>query len=67
MDESGSELGDTNSSAKLDVITKEQLYDAYRRSIDNYTKYRSRYMDLAKKYKDLERDSSKARVSAFVI
>ncbi|KAL9915846.1 myosin-11 isoform X1 [Glossina fuscipes] len=61
LDESGSELGDTNSSAKLDVVTKEQLFDAYRRSIDNYNKYRSRYMDLAKKYKDLERDSSKAR------
>lgn len=62
MDESGSEMGDAPSSAKLDVITKEQLFDAYRKSLDRYHKYRCRYTDLAKKYKDLERDSTKARV-----
>lgn len=67
MDESGSEMGDTASTvAKLDVITKEQLFDAYRKSLDRYHKYRCRYTDLAKKYKDLERDSTKARV-CFII
>lgn len=34
------QLGDNNSAAKLDVVTKEQLSDAYRRSINNYNKYR---------------------------
>ncbi|XP_014103638.2 golgin subfamily A member 4 [Bactrocera oleae] len=56
-----SELEDTASTAKLDVVTKEQLYDAYKKSLDRYHKYRSRYTDLAKRYKDLERDSTKAR------
>ncbi|XP_017463929.1 PREDICTED: myosin-11 isoform X2 [Rhagoletis zephyria] len=56
-----SELEDTASTAKLDVVTKEQLFDAYKKSLDRYHKYRSRYADLAKKYKDLERDSAKAR------
>ncbi|XP_004526454.1 golgin subfamily A member 4 [Ceratitis capitata] len=56
-----SELEDTASTAKLDVITKEQLYDAYKKSLDRYHKYRSRYTDLANRYKDLERDSTKAR------
>ncbi|XP_011208868.2 golgin subfamily A member 4 [Bactrocera dorsalis] len=56
-----SELEDTASTAKLEVVTKEQLYDAYKKSLDRYHKYRSRYTDLAKRYKDLERDSTKAR------
>ena len=64
FDESGSEMGDAApTTAKLDAITKEQLFDAYRRALDRYNKYRGRYTDLAKKYKDLEHDSSKARVS----
>ncbi|XP_067632790.1 golgin subfamily A member 4-like [Eurosta solidaginis] len=61
LDSNCSELEDTTSTAKLDVITKEQLFDAYKKSLDRYQRYRSRYTDLAKKYKDLERDSSKAR------
>ncbi|XP_037956955.1 golgin subfamily A member 4 isoform X2 [Teleopsis dalmanni] len=60
-DASGSEMDDSASTTKLDIISKEQLYDAYRKSIDRYHKYRCRYTDLAKKYKDLERDSAKAR------
>uniref|UniRef100_A0A0A1WHV7 Golgin subfamily A member 4 n=1 Tax=Zeugodacus cucurbitae TaxID=28588 RepID=A0A0A1WHV7_ZEUCU len=56
-----SELEDTASTAKLEVVTKEQLFDAYKKSLDRYHKYRSRYTDLAKRYKDLERDSTKAR------
>lgn len=62
LDETSSEFDDSASTARLDVITKDQLYDAYKKSLDRYHKYRCRYTDLAKKYKELERDSSKARV-----
>ncbi|XP_055921804.1 myosin-7 isoform X2 [Eupeodes corollae] len=61
LDVSASEVEDSASTARLDVINKEQLYDAYRKALDRYQKYRSRYADLAKKYKDLETDSTKAR------
>ncbi|KAI8038686.1 golgin subfamily A member 4 [Drosophila gunungcola] len=61
LDETSSEFDDSASTARLDVITKDQLYDAYKKSLDRYHKYRCRYTDLAKKYKELERDSSKAR------
>ncbi|KAH8275419.1 hypothetical protein KR026_006830 [Drosophila bipectinata] len=61
LDETSSEFDDSASTARLDVVTKDQLYDAYKKSLDRYHKYRCRYTDLAKKYKELERDSSKAR------
>ncbi|XP_034121374.1 myosin-10 isoform X2 [Drosophila guanche] len=61
LDETSSEFDDSASTARLDVITKDQLYDAYKKSLDRYHKYRCRYTDLAKKYKELERDSTKAR------
>lgn len=62
IDASASEMEDS-ASGRLDMISKEQLHDAYRKAIDRYQKYRSKFVDLAKKYKDLERDSNKARVS----
>lgn len=62
IDASASEMEDA-SSARLDMISKEQLHDAYRKALDRYQKYRGKFVDLAKKYKDLERDSNKARVS----
>lgn len=64
FEESGSEMGDAMSTTtKLDVISKEKLYSAYRTTIERYQKYRNRYLDLVTKFRDLERDSSKARVS----
>jgi len=66
LDETSSEFDDSASTARLDVITKDQLYDAYKKSLDRYHKYRCRYTDLAKKYKELERDSSKARGSIYL-
>ena len=63
LDISASEHEDSSSSARLDLISKEQLHDAYRKALDRYQKYRSRYTDLAKRYRDLERDSTKARVT----
>lgn len=57
-------MGDAvSTTTKLDVISKEKLYSAYRTTIERYQKYRNRYLDLVTKFRDLERDSSKARVS----
>ncbi|CAD7078442.1 unnamed protein product [Hermetia illucens] len=63
LDISASEVEDsaTPSNVQLDVISKEQLYSAYKKSLERYQKYRSRFTDLAKRYRDLERDSAKAR------
>lgn len=64
FEESGSEMGDAvSTTTKLDVISKEKLYSAYRTTIERYQKYRNRYLNLVTKFRDLERDSSKARVS----
>lgn len=46
----------------LDHVTKEQLYAAYRRTQERYGKYRTRYTDLARHYKFLERENAKAKV-----
>lgn len=59
-------MGDSVSATtttNLDVISKEKLYSAYRTTIERYQKYRNRYLDLVTKFRELERDSSKARVS----
>lgn len=48
--------------AQLDQITKQQLHQAYMKAMEKYQKYRSRYTDVAKRYRDLERDNNKARV-----
>lgn len=47
----------------LELISKEQLHQAYRKALEKYQKYRTRYSDVAKRYRDLERDNNKARVS----
>lgn len=51
----------------LERVTKEQLYAAYRRTQDKYGRYRTRYADLARHYKLLERDNAKARVILLII
>lgn len=65
--ESASEFEDsqiTNSTnPHLELISKEQLHQAYRKALEKYQKYRTRYSDVAKRYRDLERDNNKARVS----
>lgn len=48
---------------QLESISKDQLYQAYRKILDRYQKYRGRYTELAQRYRDLERDNNKARVS----
>lgn len=49
--------------AQLDLFSKEQLHQAYKSALERYQKYRNRYTEVARRYRDLERDNSKARVS----
>ncbi|KAJ2946413.1 hypothetical protein O0L34_g12451 [Tuta absoluta] len=55
------ERGFSSGNLSLDRVTKEQIYAAYRRTQERYTKYRTQYADLARHYKLLERDNAKAR------
>lgn len=56
------ERGFPSSAVSLDRVTKDQLYAAYRRTQERYTKYRTQYANLAHHYKLLERENAKARV-----
>lgn len=71
LDASASEFEDSASTvgyeAQLDVISKDKLYDAYKKSSERYQKYRSKYTELVRRYRDLERDNNKARVSYYKI
>lgn len=51
----------------MDQISKEKLYDAYKKSLERYQKYRGRYTELVRRYRDLERDNNKARVGAVAL
>ncbi|KAJ8734032.1 hypothetical protein PYW07_014583 [Mythimna separata] len=55
------ERGFSSGNVSLDRVTKEQLFAAYRRTQERYTKYRTQYGDLARHYKLLERENAKAR------
>ncbi|CAH0699040.1 unnamed protein product [Spodoptera exigua] len=55
------ERGFSSGNVSLDRVTKEQLYAAYRRTQERYTKYRTQYGDLARHYKLLERENAKAK------
>lgn len=62
--ESASENEDSVSSnvgAQLEQISKEHIYQAYRKSLDKYQKYRGRYTELVCRYRELEKDNAKAR------
>lgn len=43
-------------------INKEQLVIAYQKIQQKYHKYKGRYSDLARHYRDLERDNKNAKV-----
>jgi hypothetical protein len=45
-----------------DRISKEQIYNAYQKTRTRYHKYKGRYADLAKHYKELEREREKVKV-----
>lgn len=61
------ERGFSSGNVSLDRVTKEQLYAAYRRTQERYTKYRTQYGDLARHYKLLERENAKARVNVTLL
>lgn len=43
-------------------LSKDQIYNAYQKTRARYQKYKGRYTDLAKYYKDLEREREKIKV-----
>ncbi|KAI9560211.1 hypothetical protein GHT06_014225 [Daphnia sinensis] len=45
----------------LDRISKEHVYNAYQKMRVRYHKYKGRYSDLARHYKELERDREKVK------
>ncbi|CAG9767892.1 unnamed protein product [Ceutorhynchus assimilis] len=63
LDASASELEDnvSQSSSQLGHISKEQVYSAFKKSQLRYHKYRGRYTDLARHYKELERENAKMK------
>ncbi|XP_072379035.1 uncharacterized protein [Diabrotica undecimpunctata] len=63
LDISASEVEDNASTAssQLGHLTKEQIYSAFQKSQMRYHKYRGRYTDLSRHYKDLERDITKMK------
>ncbi|CAH1118468.1 unnamed protein product [Phaedon cochleariae] len=63
LDISASEVEDNASTAssQLGHLSKEQIYSAFQKSQMRYHKYRGRYTDLSRHYKDLERENSKMK------
>ncbi|XP_070499185.1 golgin subfamily A member 4 [Chironomus tepperi] len=47
--------------AQLEQISKEHIYQAYRNSLDKYQKYRGRYTDIVRRFRELEKENAKAR------
>lgn len=69
LDVSASELEDntSQSSSQFGRLSKEQIYSAFQKSQMRYHKYRGRYTDLARHYKELEKEIAKMKVrDAFV-
>uniref|UniRef100_A0A182WBC8 GRIP domain-containing protein n=1 Tax=Anopheles minimus TaxID=112268 RepID=A0A182WBC8_9DIPT len=46
---------------QLDLVSKDKLFQAYKKALDRYQKYRERYTELARRYRELEKDNTKAR------
>ncbi|XP_075233330.1 golgin subfamily A member Golgin-245 isoform X2 [Lycorma delicatula] len=59
--ESASEIEDTALSLQLERISKENLYDAYRKLRVRYNKYKGRFVDLAEHYRRLEKENIKCK------
>uniref|UniRef100_A0A182IVE1 Uncharacterized protein n=1 Tax=Anopheles atroparvus TaxID=41427 RepID=A0A182IVE1_ANOAO len=51
----------TNGPNQLDLVSKDKLFQAYKKALDRYQKYRERYTELARRYRELEKDNTKAR------
>ncbi|XP_049292919.1 golgin subfamily A member 4 [Anopheles funestus] len=64
VDISASETESVSGSAnanQLDLVSKDKLFQAYKKALDRYQKYRERYTELARRYRELEKDNTKAR------
>nr|XP_049461887.1 myosin-2 heavy chain [Anopheles coluzzii] len=64
VDISASETESVSGSAnanQLDLVSKDKLFQAYKKALDRYQKYRERYTELARRYRELEKDNNKAR------
>ncbi|XP_053689142.1 golgin subfamily A member 4 [Sabethes cyaneus] len=51
----------TTTNGQLDLVSKDKLFQAYKKALDRYQKYRERYTELARRYRELEKDNNKAR------
>ncbi|KAG8229517.1 hypothetical protein J437_LFUL004923 [Ladona fulva] len=61
--ESTSEIDEIGgSTSHLQGISKEQLLTAYRKTQSRYHKYKGRYVDLARHFRELERQNGKIKV-----
>lgn len=61
--ESASEVEDRG---QLEHISKENLYDAYRKVYGRYNKMKNKYQELVTYYRHLEREKDKAKVNAVI-
>ncbi|KAL1501460.1 hypothetical protein ABEB36_006776 [Hypothenemus hampei] len=63
LETSASEVEDniSQSSSQLGHISKEQILSAYQKSQMRYHKYRGRYTDLFRHYRELERENAKIK------
>ncbi|XP_071552808.1 uncharacterized protein [Panulirus ornatus] len=59
--ESSSEWEDGGSTAVMERLSKDTVYQAYLKMRQRYHKYKGRYADLARAYKDKDRESEKLR------
>lgn len=57
FDESASQSGHG-----VDRVSKEHVFNAYQKMRMRYHKYKGRYADLARHYKELEREREKVKV-----
>lgn len=48
-------------SGQLEKVSKEQLYQSFKKVLNRYNKYKGRYVDLAKLYKELQHDNIKTK------
>ena len=62
FDESASQSGRAGGGGISDRISKEHVFNAYQKMRQRYHKYKGRYSDLARHYKELEREREKVKV-----
>lgn len=46
---------------QIERISKEQLYTSYKKILNRYNKYKGRYTDLSRHYKELQHDNVKTK------